>query len=72
MRIAGVPGVHGTLSAQGRTPAARYAMLHRDSGRWGVQLLAVEDDPGHAVEAVERARGFGDRADALRDGRPDA
>jgi len=71
MRIAGVPGVHGTLSAQGRTPAARYAMLHRDSGRWGVQPLAVEDDPGHA-EAVERARGFGDRTDTLRDGRLDA
>ncbi|MDH5834123.1 metallophosphoesterase family protein [Luteimonas kalidii] len=53
---------------QSGTPAARYAMLQRDSGTWHARLLAVEHDPAPAAE-LARDRGFDEWADALRDGR---
>ena len=53
---------------QSGTPAARYAMLHRDSGTWGAELIAVEYNHAAAVERA-RGRGFDAWADALRDGR---
>lgn len=70
----GLPAFRGSQPfahvMQSGTPAARYAMLQRDSGRWDVQLLAVDYDPAPAVERA-RGRGFDDWADALRDGRLD-
>lgn len=53
---------------QSGTPAARYAMLQRDSGSWHAQLLAVEYDPAPAA-ALARERGFDEWVGALRDGR---
>ena len=70
----GLPAFRGSYPhphvMQSGTPAARYAMLQRDSGRWSVQLLAVDYDPGPAVGRA-RELGFDDWAHALRDGRLD-
>src|SRR5690606_8228454 len=52
---------------QSGTPAARYAMLHRDSGVWGAQLIAVDYAPAPAVHRAPE-RGFDAWAAALRDG----
>lgn len=68
----GLPAFRGSQPhphvMQSGTRAARYAMLHRDSGSWGVELLAVDYDSGPAIGRA-RERGFDDWADALRDGR---
>ena len=68
----GLPAFRGCVPhphvMQGGTPAARYAMLHRDSGVWQAELRAVDYDPAPAVSRA-RALGFDAWADALRDGR---
>jgi predicted phosphodiesterase len=68
----GLPAFRGTEPyphvMQSGTPAARYAMLQRDSGTWDVELIAVEYDHAAAVQRA-RSRGFDVWAEALRDGR---
>ena len=53
---------------QSGTPAARYAMLQRDSGAWRAELLAVDHDPAPGARLAQD-RGFDEWADALREGR---
>src|SRR5690606_23730829 len=53
---------------QSGTPAARYAMLQRDSGTWRAELLAVDYDPAPAT-GLARERGCDEWVEALRSGR---
>lgn len=53
---------------QSGTPAARYAMLQRDSGNWRAELLAVDYDPSPAA-GLAQERGCDEWVQALRNGR---
>ena len=67
----GLPAWRGHLPyphvMQSGTPAARYAILHRDIGAWHADLIAVHYDPAEAA-GLAQERGCDDWAVALRTG----